>query len=234
MHDQLRTLVDSGQNLAQAMEATGLSKIEVLRLCAESGLLERLTANGRKPRKQSVARVRREMVERQKVSDATLREMVEAGKRVKQIAIECGMTHQAVYQRLRKAAIVVPPRPVKKSAPKMSYKYGITMDLLRYLWFVGATRAFTYQRNNAKQRGIGWELTLEQWWDIWERSGKWEKRGRNKGGYVMGRHGDLGPYAVGNVAICSHQENVAVRESHSPSTIHLQKGRQTQSDMRAR
>jgi hypothetical protein len=77
---------------------------------------------------------------------------------------------------------------------------------------VGAYRtplgAFRSQRNNAKARGIGWELTFWQWWCVWQSSGRWEQRGRGDG-YVMCRNGDLGPYAVDNVFIATAAENSA-------------------------
>ena len=57
-----------------------------------------------------------------------------------------------------------------------------------------------------KRRNIGFELTFEEWYDIWQKSGKWEQRG--KGGYCMARHNDTGPYAVGNVEIKHHSENM--------------------------
>lgn len=60
--------------------------------------------------------------------------------------------------------------------------------------------AFTIQKRNAATRGIGWELTLWQWWRIWEESGCWSQRGRGHG-YVMCRLQDEGPYAAGNVII---------------------------------
>lgn len=62
------------------------------------------------------------------------------------------------------------------------------------------TRAFGSQRSNAARRGISWELTLWQWWTIWQESGHWHQRARGSG-YVMCRTGDVGPYAVGNVRI---------------------------------
>lgn len=68
------------------------------------------------------------------------------------------------------------------------------------------TRAFHAQRQNAAQRGIGWELNLWQWWSIWQQSGKWSQRGRGQG-YVMCRTGDIGPYALGNVFIATAREN---------------------------
>jgi hypothetical protein len=73
---------------------------------------------------------------------------------------------------------------------------------------------FNAQRASAKRRknpdgsiGIPWELTFEEWWAIWEASGKWEQRGRKRGKYCMCRHNDCGPYAVGNVYIGEYGAN---------------------------
>lgn len=62
------------------------------------------------------------------------------------------------------------------------------------------TGGWCSQRSNSRKRGIPFELSLWQWWTIWQSSGKWEERGRGQG-YVMCRIGDEGPYAVGNVYI---------------------------------
>lgn len=71
--------------------------------------------------------------------------------------------------------------------------------------------AYVRQRQRARQRGVAWELTFDQWWKIWEDSGLWKCRGNWVGGAVMMRNGDTGPYAVGNVRIGSHTENVVER-----------------------
>lgn len=78
-----------------------------------------------------------------------------------------------------------------------------------------ARRAFQYQRKSADRRGIGWQLSFEQWWRIWSESGKWEVRGKTKGCYVMARPGDKGPYAVGNVYITTHSDNAKTAQSHA-------------------
>lgn len=67
--------------------------------------------------------------------------------------------------------------------------------------------AFAQQRRNAHGRGVGWELNLWQWWTIWQESGHWQERGRTRDSYVMCRHGDTGPYAVGNVFIATASAN---------------------------
>lgn len=76
-----------------------------------------------------------------------------------------------------------------------------------------AREAFLKQRLNARHRGIGWELTVWQWWTIWQQSGHWNERGRGTGCYVMCRHGDHGPYKVGNVFIELSTVNVSQRSN---------------------
>lgn len=67
--------------------------------------------------------------------------------------------------------------------------------------------AFKSQRNSAAKRGIQFMLSFDQWWGIWQASGKWEQRGKLEGQYVMARFGDSGPYAIDNVRICTKAEN---------------------------
>lgn len=69
------------------------------------------------------------------------------------------------------------------------------------------SHCFIQQRNNARTRKIGWELTLWQWWTIWQESGCWTERGRGRG-YAMCRVNDVGPYAVGNVYIATGVQNM--------------------------
>lgn len=68
---------------------------------------------------------------------------------------------------------------------------------------------FVDQRRGARKRGIEWQLTFEQWWQIWSDSGMYPLRGSGAGKYVMARLGpDIGPYAVGNVRIALWRENL--------------------------
>lgn len=66
---------------------------------------------------------------------------------------------------------------------------------------------FVRQRQNARQRDIPWNLKFAEWWEIWELSGKWPKRGRGLGKYCMARLFDCGAYEVGNVHIIPSEEN---------------------------
>jgi hypothetical protein len=65
----------------------------------------------------------------------------------------------------------------------------------------------------AKRRGVVFKLTFEEWLNIWEVSGRFSQRGRRAHEYHMARHGDAGPYAVGNVKIITSSQNIAGRKS---------------------
>lgn len=75
---------------------------------------------------------------------------------------------------------------------------------------------FQGQRRCAAERGIDFTLTFEEWSQVWAESGHWLERGCRRGQYVMARHGDAGPYAVGNVSIKLHEDNC--REA-APSAV---------------
>jgi len=66
---------------------------------------------------------------------------------------------------------------------------------------------YRHHKNLAKGRNIPFELTFIEWWNIWQKSGKWEQRGRKRGQYVMSRFNDIGPYAINNVEIKTQEDN---------------------------
>lgn len=68
---------------------------------------------------------------------------------------------------------------------------------------------YAMHKKNAEIRGIPWEFTFETWWAVWEDSGKWAERGR--GGYMMCRFGDTGPYSPTNVRIDTVVSNARER-----------------------
>lgn len=100
------------------------------------------------------------------------------------------------------------------SLAKRAELYGCTECQLRYLTRVARfsgnkspIKGFCNHRASAKQRGIEFHLSLWDWWLIWLMSGHWEQRGTSRDSYCMARHGDVGPYAVGNVSIIPLVEN---------------------------
>jgi hypothetical protein len=69
-------------------------------------------------------------------------------------------------------------------------------------------KKYRSQKAKAKQRGIEFTLTFEEWWNIWQQSGKWDQRGIGTSTYVMSRYNDEGPYSVENVFIQSNADNI--------------------------
>ncbi|WP_242559925.1 MULTISPECIES: hypothetical protein [Pandoraea] len=67
--------------------------------------------------------------------------------------------------------------------------------------------AYFSQKSHAKQRGITFNLTLDEWYDWWIATGHYHQRGRNRDCYVMARYNDTGPYELGNIYCCTVQEN---------------------------
>ena len=65
------------------------------------------------------------------------------------------------------------------------------------------------QKARAKIRGIEFKLTFNEWWDIWQTSGKWEQRGKRAESYQMARYNDTGPYSVSNVYITKMKKNIS-------------------------
>ena len=82
------------------------------------------------------------------------------------------------------------------------------------------TRRYAVQKGDAKRRAIPFLLTFKQWFRIWEKSGHLDESGSHSGQYHMARTGDKGPYAVGNVRICTAEENSSEKrhsEAHKRS-----------------
>ena len=76
-----------------------------------------------------------------------------------------------------------------------------------------AKHAFQMQKCAARTRKIVWAITFEEWWGVWQKSGKYAERGRGRGKYQMSRVGDVGPYSVENVRIITSDANLAEREA---------------------
>ena len=74
---------------------------------------------------------------------------------------------------------------------------------------INAKTKFNAHKSNAKRRGIEFLLTFEQWFDIWQKSGNFDKRGRGADKYCMCRVGDTGSYSVDNVFIGQGKHNVS-------------------------
>jgi len=71
-------------------------------------------------------------------------------------------------------------------------------------WPSEVRRAFTRARAQANRRNAPWEMTIDEWFDIWESSGLWEKRGRVAGTYFMRRLDDQDAWYPQNVEIAKN------------------------------
>jgi hypothetical protein len=128
----------------------------------------------------------------------------------------------SVQGRARKAAIVAAKEARCQKVWGCTRRQYLTVRrAFGYLPFV----RFQGQRNNARKRLISWEITFWEWWTIWQASGKWSRRGRTSGCFVMCRDGDTGPYKVGNVRIASAFQNIyeANNKSGLPVGVHAAK-----------
>jgi len=68
---------------------------------------------------------------------------------------------------------------------------------------------YSKQKEHAKTRGIGFNLTFDEWWELWQPH--YAERGQ--GGLMMCRTNDEGAYELGNVRIDTHRNNIKERNS---------------------
>jgi hypothetical protein len=142
-------------------------------------------------------------------------ELGKTGATVNEIAALTGYTDSGVRNLLNRHGI-------RRATPRSIERvYGCSMDeavALNDGARVGeaGSRSSLYrsQRVNALCRGIGWEITFPEWVAVWLESGYWALRGRRRGFYCMARHGDTGPYKVGNVSIQLFEQNAADALNH--------------------
>jgi len=72
-------------------------------------------------------------------------------------------------------------------------------------------RVWGQQKNQAHWREEGWSIGFDEWCDIWDRSGQWLNRGRERGCYCMSRLDWSLPWAVNNVAIITREEHARMQ-----------------------
>ncbi|CAB5644076.1 hypothetical protein [Pseudomonas asiatica] len=158
----------------------------------------------------------------------TIANQFKAGRSALDIASDYGVTRERIYQILRRQGITgkhggqAVRTSLRRSAVAAERAnrhlevYGCTIEQLDAVRAMRNERgghplkAFIYQRNHARYRGIPWHLKFWDWWQIWESSGKWAQRGREQGSYCMCRQGDVGPYAKDNVYIATVNHNTSL------------------------
>lgn len=91
-----------------------------------------------------------------------------------------------------------------------------------------AKKKYRSHKYNAERRGIQFLFTFDEWFNMWQDSGKWEERGHGANKYCMARHNDTGPYSIDNVLIQTNKENNqigATRRDHDKWLTALSKSR---------
>jgi len=151
------------------------------------------------------------------------------GSTLQEIGDKHGLTRERVRQLIKKngeqdilggaslkAIFKMIPKAVAKKQRMEQRKfdvYGCSVDMFQKINFPfkvsdrnSPARKYLTHKKSSNRRGIEFNLTLVQWWEIWQESGHWEERGRGKG-YCMTRIGDTGPYEIGNVEIKTIGQN---------------------------
>jgi len=157
--------------------------------------------------------------------DERMCSMFIGGSTYQEIGNAYGISRQRVAQILNKVGITGKDGGVSRRSNERKRLKREAIET-RFMSFYGCTRGrwrhyrafhediektplypFKKQKGNAKERNIEWLFNIDEWWEVWNSSGKWEKRGRCLGQYVMARYGDVGPYSKDNVYITTCSEN---------------------------
>ncbi len=80
------------------------------------------------------------------------------------------------------------------------------MKKIRAMW--QSQKDSCKNRTDTSGNPIEFRLSFDEWFAIWQASGKLEQRGRCVGQYCMSRVNDTGHYEVGNVFIQQHSNNI--------------------------
>ncbi|CAB4165976.1 hypothetical protein UFOVP849_8 [uncultured Caudovirales phage] len=74
-------------------------------------------------------------------------------------------------------------------------------------------RVFIQQKNQAQWRGEGWDITFDQWKQLWDQSGQWHNRGRSRDCYCMTRRNVELTWTPDNVMIITREEHSRIQSA---------------------
>jgi len=111
----------------------------------------------------------------------------------------------------------------------MTFEHGLSKEELKK-----ARKQYSAQRSNCKNQDrrdaagnpVEMRMVFQEWLQVWISSGKYQLRGNRKGCYVMARKDDLEHYAVGNVEIIPHAENIQFAQKGEKSHLFGKTGAQ--------
>lgn len=97
------------------------------------------------------------------------------------------------------------PRPNARGPRPNTWKSG--PDLTEHKKY----RVWIQQKNQAQYREEGWTIDFEAWKQLWDQSGQWENRGRERGCYCMTRLDWSLAWTVDNVVIVTREEHAKLQ-----------------------
>jgi hypothetical protein len=137
-------------------------------------------------------------------------ELAASGATCAEVARVVGCTPTAVAAWTKRRGITL-ALPVRASTED---RYGCSLEVARRLnggLPLNTTGAPASRYRDAWRRAdvrdIAWEMTFPEWMQIWREAGGLELRGREPDALCMARHGDTGPYRIGNVSIITTRQN---------------------------
>ena len=169
----------------------------------------------------------------QKIETASIPDIIERFRRgdtMQQIADSCGVTRAAIGKLLKKrgltrrdggflgGAIPKGKREQRRAAVRRRVETRVFQTYGLPVWRIeeivakakalnnkDPRKAFRYHCNCMRLIGVAWDMTFAEWWQLWERSGKWAQRGRGPGCYVMARKDCAKPITRENVCIILYE-----------------------------
>ena len=97
------------------------------------------------------------------------------------------------------------PRPQRRGPRPHAWRVG--PDPVRHRQYL----TWLQQRNQAQWREEGWTIDFDAWRDLWEASGQWLNRGRERGCYCMTRKDWSLPWSLNNVAIVTREQHARLQ-----------------------
>jgi DNA-binding CsgD family transcriptional regulator len=210
-------MIRTGYSTQEVAIATNFSPQYVRIIARNAGIRER----GPFPHNPRVGHYPTLTKEERAARTERMRELYAGGMTLAEIGKQFDMTRERVRQLLAEigvsrsgggAFVRAGVKRIEKTETRnvrIERQFRCTPEQYRIMLEAGVGRPYNAQRRNARIRGIEWNLTRWEWWEIWSGSGVWEQRGRTRDRYVMCRVNDIGPYAVGNVFIATASDNLA-------------------------
>jgi DNA-binding CsgD family transcriptional regulator len=219
----------SGQRLATICKLTELAAEGLTRdeAAAELGLsystvVQYAIANGI-----GFSRKRKAHVPTQRTRDMAA--LYQSGQTLQEIGSQFGVTRERVRQLITKfhglraadggqrvTATLARAARLNKIEARHQQKYGCSRAQYRMLKKTRATRAFTELNRNSHRDGYAVDLTLWQWWTLWQESGHWDDRGRGHGYWLFRPRSDA-PLSIDNYCIAPGSEAIRLMKQLEPS-----------------